>query len=388
MRFYRTAARQTKTVTAGLAGITPDYLYQLERGTKLPTITVLLNLARAIGIPIHKLLDNQPEPSKTAPRVSAGNAIYQALVVPAPAPSTPPALPDLRDRITSAWQTWQTSPQRYSRVSAQLPSLITDTAFAVRSTTTDDRRAAHRYSADLFNLVRTVTKRLGRADLSLLAADRAMCSAEAADDPLCLASARWNLAQVLLADGQADGAETTALHGIEKLQSEVERGTKDALALQGAFRLTAAIAAARQANSWAAYGHLREAEPIAAQTGECNTSWTAFGPTNLGMYRVAVAVETGQAAESLQFAERVDYSQSPSIERRIAFLLDQAKGHLQRRDFSSALVILHSARRQAPEDMIYRPAAHSALKLIISASRRPIATEAARLASKITCEFA
>jgi transcriptional regulator with XRE-family HTH domain len=38
VQFYRTAARRTKTVVAGLAGITPDYLYQIERDEKVPTI--------------------------------------------------------------------------------------------------------------------------------------------------------------------------------------------------------------------------------------------------------------------------------------------------------------------------------------------------------------
>nr|WP_052477772.1 helix-turn-helix transcriptional regulator [Kibdelosporangium sp. MJ126-NF4]CEL13910.1 Putative transcriptional regulator [Kibdelosporangium sp. MJ126-NF4]CTQ88278.1 Putative transcriptional regulator [Kibdelosporangium sp. MJ126-NF4] len=161
MRFYRTAARQTKTVTAGLAGITPDYLYQVERGTKLPTISVLLHLARAIGIPINKLLDDQPEPDKTPAKASAGNAIYQALTGPVAASLTPPALPELRNRITAAWQTWQTSPQRYSKITTQLPGLITDTTLAVRSAETDERRIAHGYSADLYGVVRTVAKRIG-----------------------------------------------------------------------------------------------------------------------------------------------------------------------------------------------------------------------------------
>ncbi|MEV5541049.1 helix-turn-helix transcriptional regulator [Saccharopolyspora shandongensis] len=34
----------------GLAGITTDYLYQIERGKKLPTVPVLLVLARVLGV--------------------------------------------------------------------------------------------------------------------------------------------------------------------------------------------------------------------------------------------------------------------------------------------------------------------------------------------------
>jgi transcriptional regulator with XRE-family HTH domain len=44
VRVARIANRQTQTVVAGLAGITPDYLYQIERGKKLPAVPVLLEL--------------------------------------------------------------------------------------------------------------------------------------------------------------------------------------------------------------------------------------------------------------------------------------------------------------------------------------------------------
>ena len=32
VRFHRLATKKTQTVVAGLAGITTDYLYQIERG--------------------------------------------------------------------------------------------------------------------------------------------------------------------------------------------------------------------------------------------------------------------------------------------------------------------------------------------------------------------
>ena len=49
VRARRTAGRRKKTVVAGLAGITADYLYQIERGMKLPTVAVLTKLAGYSG---------------------------------------------------------------------------------------------------------------------------------------------------------------------------------------------------------------------------------------------------------------------------------------------------------------------------------------------------
>ncbi len=59
VRFYRTAARRTKAVVAGLTGITPDYLYQIERGQKVPTVAVLTQLADVLGVSAGELPSGQ-----------------------------------------------------------------------------------------------------------------------------------------------------------------------------------------------------------------------------------------------------------------------------------------------------------------------------------------
>lgn len=383
VRFYRTAARKTKTVVAGLAGITPDYLYQIERGQKLPTLTVLAQLADILRVEHGALLDHQPTPGPSRSTSDHGDVLYRALTDPTSRSREVPPLPTLRHEVLDAWRIWQTSPRRYSEVASRLPKLVTAADTAIRTTHSADQRAAHRAAADLYGLLRTVTKRVGRGDLSLLAADRAVRAAEAADDPLRMAGATWNLTQVLLADGQTEGAEATAMHAAEQLQPGVTDGNPDALALAGALHLMAAIAAARRGDTWTARDRLRTTVPWAEHTGERNTCWTAFGPTNVAMYAVSVEVEAGEAAEGLRLAERIDYEHSPSIERRVAFLLDQAKGHQQRRDYGSALTLLSAAEREAPEDVRYRPAAHAVLRTVAERGHRSISREAARLAGRV-----
>lgn len=39
-------------MVAGLAGITADYLYQIEHGMKLPTVAVLTKLAGVLGVSV------------------------------------------------------------------------------------------------------------------------------------------------------------------------------------------------------------------------------------------------------------------------------------------------------------------------------------------------
>jgi hypothetical protein len=97
---------------------------------------------------------------------------------------------------------------------------------------------------------------------------------------------------------------------------------------------------------------------------------------------VSIEVEAGEAAEALRLAERIDHDRSPSIERRVAFLLEQAKGYVQRRDYGSALAVLQTASHEAPEDVTHRPAAHQLVSTVIHRARRGVATEAARLAAR------
>jgi transcriptional regulator with XRE-family HTH domain len=387
VRAARAAKHQTKVVVAGLSGITTDYLYQIERGKKLPTIPVLAQLAQVLNVPLSQLIDEPGAPASDRPSTTdAGMLLYRALTQPI-VPYEPSSVAELHRHVRSVWQIWQTSPYRYSKLVNQLPVLITDTALAEQCYQSEDERPERRQvqccAADLYGLLRTVAKRVGRVDLSLLVADRAIRAAEAADDPHRLAAAQWNLAHVLLADHEDEGAEAVAMQAAATLAPFVQAGDVDAAALCGALTLLGAVASVRQGEVWRARERVQAVVPLAERTGERNVYWTAFGPTNVAMYAVSVEVEAGETADALRLAEQVEHDRSPSIERRVAFLIEQARGYSQRRDYASALVLLHTASREAPEDVVHRPAAHQLLRTVIQHGRRGVATEAAQFADRV-----
>lgn len=185
--------------------------------------------------------------------------------------------------------------------------LIADVELAEQRYQSEDERAERRQvqccAVDLYGLLRTVTKRVGRLDLSLLVADRA---AQAADDPHRLVAARWNLAHVLLANHQAEGAEAIAMQAAETLAPFVQAGDLGATALCGALTLLSALASVRQGQVWTARERVRAAVPLAERTGEHNVHWTAFGPTNVAMYAVSVEVEAGRRPGSVLGRRRQD----------------------------------------------------------------------------------
>jgi transcriptional regulator with XRE-family HTH domain len=383
VRFARKGNHQTQAVVAALSGITTDYLYQIERGKKLPALPVAVQLAQVLRVPLSSLLGEVPASPKVIQPLDAGTAIHQALTW-APRTNTPPDVTGLHNQVKAAWGTWQSSERRYSKLGNQLPALITATE-QLRRTAGDGQEPDHRVqccAADLYGLVRTVAKRVGRVDLALLAADRGIAAAETAGDPVRLAAANWNLAQVLLAQAEPGGAEAVALRAAEALNPHINSDL-DALAVQGSLHLQAAVASVRLGKPWVARDRVRAVFPLAQRTGERNVCWTAFGPTNVAIFAVSVEVEAGDTSEGLRLAERVAPDPSLSIERRVAFHLEQAKGYNQRQDYAGALVMLQAASIEAPEDIRYRAAARKALHAVVQRGRGAIARQAAQLATQL-----
>jgi transcriptional regulator with XRE-family HTH domain len=56
LRFYRQAKGKTQAVVAGLAGVTEDYLSQIEGGLKTPTIPLVHRFSKILGVRVSELL--------------------------------------------------------------------------------------------------------------------------------------------------------------------------------------------------------------------------------------------------------------------------------------------------------------------------------------------
>src|SRR5438445_7068148 len=92
LRAVRVANHRTQVVVAGLAGITTDYLHQIEHGKKLPTIPVLVQLAQVLNVPLSRLLDQPPSRGYDRPSMTdTGAALYRALTQ-AAGPNEPPSV--------------------------------------------------------------------------------------------------------------------------------------------------------------------------------------------------------------------------------------------------------------------------------------------------------
>jgi tetratricopeptide (TPR) repeat protein len=227
--------------------------------------------------------------------------------------------------------------------------------------------------SDIYQAVSAMMGKLGEADAAWIAADRAAFIAESQRDPLALAASLFRMAHVFLSLGQLAQAQKVAQSAAESLE---ERAATDAspevLSLWGAFHLVLAIAAARDNDRAQAHEHLRLAQEIADRIGEDRNDFgTEFGPTNVALHAVGVAVELGDAGEAIDLSRSIDQERL-SAERQARYLLDLAQAHAMRRQIGEALHCLEQAERITPEQTrSHRVAREVARELIQLSGTRP-----------------
>jgi hypothetical protein len=142
----------------------------------------------------------------------------------------------------------------------------------------------------------------------------------------------------------------------------------ETLSLYGAFHLVLAVAAARENDRSAARGFLDVARAIADQLGtDRNDYGTEFGPSNVAIHAVGIAVELGDAGEALELAREVD-TENLSPERRSRYLIDLATAHAMRRQIGEALHDLQEAEQIAPEQVRSHRVAHDVMRDLLQLS--------------------
>jgi hypothetical protein len=153
--------------------------------------------------------------------------------------------------------------------------------------------------------------------------------------------------------------------------------------LQGGLTLQRAVIAARLNDADTAYGQLERASQVAGQLGEGRNDYnTEFGPANVGLYEIAVAVELGDAGRALRVAATVDIA-GLSAERRARMLIDVARAHAQRRQVSEAVAALREAEEITPEQV----RSHELVRLLVSdllTMQDPPASNLRGLAGRLT----
>jgi transcriptional regulator with XRE-family HTH domain len=338
---------------ARLLGRSVAWVSQVERGVrKVDRMSVLEAVATALDVPLSELAAEAPvvaavteePPGASALRlVLSGTYALQAMLD----GRRPPALSTLRRRSREAWEL--THAGRYTDLTDVLRGLVPDLETAARALPEAQRAEAFELMAATYQACSAALAKLGEPDAAWIAADRAMAAAERAGNPLLVAAGAFRLVFVFLAARHYDQADETAHTAADALQARADAGDPQAMSLWGGLTLQRAIVASRVNDPDAAYGHLDQATQAAARLGEGRNDYnTEFGPANVVLHEIAVAVELGDAGRALRAAAAVDTT-GLSAERRARMLIDVARAHAQRRQVSEATAALRQAGDITPE---------------------------------------
>ena len=340
---------------ARMIGRSVAWVSQVERGVrKVDRMSVLETVAAALDVPLAELaaeapvvaaVTEEPPDARGLRLVLSGAHALRAMLD----GRRPPTLSKLRSESRQAWEL--THAGRYTDLTELLRGLVPDLETAARTLPESRRAEVFELMAATYQACSAALAKLGEPEAAWIAADRAMAAAERAGNPMLVAAGAFRLVFVFLTARHYEQAEETASTAADALQPMADRGDTQAMSLWGALTLQRAVTASRANEPDAAYRYLEQAKQIADQLGEGRNDYnTEFGPANVSLYEIAVAVELGDAGRAVRTAATVDNA-GLSAERRARMLIDVARAHAQRRQVGEAVAALLQAEDLTPEQV-------------------------------------
>jgi transcriptional regulator with XRE-family HTH domain len=365
------------------------WVSQVERGVRrIDRMSVLEILADTLGIPLAELAAESPvvaavneeQPGAAGLRLVLSGAWSLRAMLNG---HDVPLIDEVRGKVDRAWAL--THEARYADLADLLGDLVPELESGARAVAAGERPGMFELLASVYQACSAALAEPDEPEASWIAADRGMAAAERAGNPLLVAAGAFRLVIVFLgARYYAQAAEVTRT-AADALWHIADGGTPEAMSMWGALTLQRAVTAAHLGDAQAAYGFLDRARQVADQVGPGRNDYnTEFGPANVALYEIAVAVELGDAGRALRVASAIDTS-GLSPERQARMLIDVARAHAQRRQVDSAVAALAQAEELTPEQVH----AHALVRQVVAdleAMQSPPSPELAALSVRVAAQ--
>jgi transcriptional regulator with XRE-family HTH domain len=377
--YYRRRRGLSQDVLAGLVGKTTEWLRKVENNrAELDRLSVIRLVAAALDVSLADLIG---EPSlfdwsdtsgrQTIPALRAALHDYRHLTpaIVRAADEDPPSLQALEQEIADIWDRYQRS--EYATLARRLPYLIHECLTASRAFDGNDGQRAQALAAYVHQVATLFLTKLGEADLAWIAASRGLAAANASNDHVVIGSLSRAAAHALVSIGEYQQALGLASAAAQFLEPRLSRPTPKLLSVYGSLHLVCAIASAREEDRQATDTHIAEADESATRLGgDANHLWTAFGPTNVKIHQVSVAMEFGDVQRAIEIGPTVDTTALP-IERRVRHSIEVARAFTRWNRVDDALRTLLSAEQVAPDQVRYHRLSRMVVREILLRPRVP-----------------
>lgn len=350
-----------------------SWVDKIKNGDRqLDRLSVLKQIARVLDVPLATLINpEQAEQRRQCPNEREIGAIRSALrrydaitnvfrpngdVLPEP------DLARLGQMVSYGWMAFQVSD--YQAVGALLADLIRDAQAAVWQLDGDSKRTALGQLAWAYQLTASTAIKLGDMQLGWLAADRGIQVAEQTEDLTLIGNAARRVALALIHTHRGSDAVTLARTAADRLSPHLSTAGPAFLSAYGMLLLEASMAAAELYHEADVRDFQAEAAAVAERLGsDRNEDWSAFGPTNVRIWRVCSLANMqagGRVIEAAGAIDRADLGRMPK-ERRAAHLVDVTRGHLQVGQRDQATTALLEAHHTAPAEIRCRESTRNLL---------------------------
>ncbi|MFI6504397.1 helix-turn-helix domain-containing protein [Nonomuraea typhae] len=373
--WYRRRRGLSQEVLAGLVGRTTDWLSKVENDRiSLDRLSVIKSIANALDVSLGDLLAepslfewSDDRGSHSIPALRAALTDYRQLSPMAVriGQEEPPSSAGLASEIAEVWKAYQSS--LYTKVVERLPVLLAEAHHAERFSHGDARHAALGVLGQVYHAAASILTKVGEADLAWIAAERGLAYAQESRSQVVTVSLLRSVTHALLANGRYDAAIQLTSDAAALLDDDLPKATPDLLSVYGTLFLAGSMAAARAEDRATTRAFLAEAQESATRLGtDANHAWTAFGPTNVAIHRVATAIELGDIQVAIDIGPKLDTSALP-IERRVRHALAVAHALSLWNRTDEALATLLDAEKMAPEQVRYH---YLGRQLVLSWIRR------------------
>lgn len=380
----RGAREKTQQELADAIGISKTYMSFIENGRRPVTRHLLFALADFFGISTTDLTGQPYQPLTAADLTNfvVVPQIRDALDEPDAGPSDPRPLADL-ERLADLSMVARMNCDM-AAVGEYLPPLLADAR--VLWFDTGNREAGILFVKASFAGCLAV-KAAGFIDLAVRLAEAALSVAQAVGDAVCIAAARYAVAQCALSNGRRNRSTRIATEGINDLDRLTRSSLppmmmNDVRALMGMLHLHTALSVAGIDGGDPA-GHLNAADVLSRHvTGD--PLRLEFTTANVRTWAVGIALENHDPGRAPELARLVNVAELHTPQRRSRLHLDSGRGLAQIGDSAGAVRALLAADEAAPGDLRIRPSAVDLVASMVRASPRRGGSDALReLAVKV-----
>ncbi|MFE9317815.1 helix-turn-helix domain-containing protein [Streptomyces albidoflavus] len=351
--YWRDQRGLTQADLGRLMGQSRRWVQDLEGGQRQtdPRLSVLQRAAHALRIPLERLVADTPPPTPATTLPADVAALIDSLYAPSPSGRAVP-VDALHRRIAFCCQAWEAC--HYTAAARELPSVLAD-AHHTASTSP----AAAVLLSRAYQLTASLLFKYGNdaRTPAVLAADRALAAAQQSGDPVAIGAASRRVARGLMHQQRYSAAAEYATASAETLRPALEISGAPGLSTLGMLYLVAAVAVTGDGRSprtvAEAADKLTAAGEVADQQGEQSADYTSFGPTNVALHKVDVALRLDDAWSAVESSADITPGALGALgrERRARHLVTTARARALTRDRGTATRDLLDAERLAPEEV-------------------------------------